>query len=121
MVLLLLACGLFGGGDDAAQDTQGRPDRDSTADPVDTSDETQATGSSVRVYTTDVACSEDKVVTVRTPANTTFVRMDACFEDDEVVCEVYAGQYRIHPDGRIEIEASVWDGPFVRITWLEVK
>lgn len=120
MVLLLLACGLFGGGDDA-QDTQGRPARDSSTDTVDTAAETQATGSKVRMFTTDVATSSDEIVTVRTPADATFIRMDACYDGDEIVCEMYAGQYHLYPDGRLEIEASVWDGDMVRITWIEVK
>lgn len=98
-----------------------RAARDSSGDPVDTADATQATGSKVRVFTTDVATSSDEIVTVRTPADTTFIRMDACYDGDEIVCEMYAGQYHLYPDGRIEIEASVWDGDLVRITWLEVK
>ena len=60
-------------------------------------------------------------VTVQTPDNGTFLRVDACYDGEEIVCENFAGSYTLSPDGSIRISPSAWDGSIARVTWIVIE
>lgn len=116
-IVLLLAC-VFGApdGDDTTGGRAGARDDTETTDT-----EEAAKGSVVRIVTVDVAIDEGVDVAVDGPANGTFLRVDSCYEDGEVVCDVWAGGYRAYGDGSVTLVPSVWDGSLARVTYLVIE
>ncbi|MFN7144130.1 MAG: hypothetical protein ACK4YP_10160 [Myxococcota bacterium] len=119
MVLLLLALACVFGGAEGGDTPRARDGAREDTEPTDT--EEAAKGSVVRIVTKDVAIETGVDVEVEAPENATFLRVDACYEDGEVICDVWAGNYRAYGDGSITLVPNPWDGALARVTWLVIE